>query len=127
MLPREEEHYLRPLSLLALHYRLPYARSPFRIMRFFLFLALHYRLPCARSSFRRSTHYTLLSSSIPLFVCVLSWSPFLVRVLSRRSVEDDVPYAHVIQRHVYILDGLIDRGPLSLVLYTQVFTESPRC
>ena len=37
-------------------------------------------------------------------------------------VEDDVPYAHVIQRHVYILDGLIDRGPLSLVLYTQVLT-----
>ena len=39
------------------------------------------------------------------------------------DVEDDVPYAHVIQRHVYILDGLIDRGLLSLVLYTQVLTD----
>ena len=125
MLPREEEHYLHPLSFPTLLFAL-------RMLTFAHSLSLpcitvlHYCLPYACSPFRRSTPLCVLSSSTTLSVCVLSCSPFFVHVLSRRSVEDDISHTHVIPRHVYILDSLIDRLSSSLVIYTQVFTPYSR-
>ena len=116
MLPHEEEHYLCPLSS-TLRYHLATCThhsggvlscsfpSPFSCHPPCITVSTIVCFICTHHSGGVLHHVLFLLQ--PFFLSVLSWSPFFVCVLSR-SVEDDIPYMHVIE-HVYIYTQLSDR------------------